>query len=261
MSSTRVRVIDLSAVRTAAATEKTVSQLGDYPYFVHKWTKQKRRYTPADLSLPSSLFVHGKLPGWGFPVIGVGGTRSPMVETFCLVSNVVRALAKSGATIISGGVPGVDLAAHLAASDQENGVTIAVLANPVDIGMRGLEWYSSTVTAQIVKRGAFLSEYSRACEVGGDEFCERLLARDRIISGLSDVFLAFECNDDSATIDTARRALAQGKQIRCVSAVRKSVRQGIDQLASEFGAPVFDERTNTPQEIAEAILDSLTSEA
>ncbi len=261
MSSTRVRVIDLSTVRTAAATEKTVSQLGDYPYFVHKWTKQKRRYTPADLSLPSSLFVRGKLPGWEFPVIGVGGTRSPMVETFCLVSNVVRALAKSGATIISGGVPGVDLAAHLAASDQENGVTIAVLANPVDIGMRGLEWYSSTVTAQIVKRGAFLSEYSRACEVGGDEFCERLLARDRIISGLSDVFLAFECNDDSATIDTARRALAQGKQIRCVSAVRKSVRQGIDRLASEFGAPVFDERTNTPQEIAEAILDSLTSEA
>jgi predicted Rossmann fold nucleotide-binding protein DprA/Smf involved in DNA uptake len=261
MSSTRVRVIDLSAVRTAAATDKAVSQLSDYPYFVHKWTKQKRRYTPADLSLPTSLFVRGRVPRWGFPVVGVGGTRSPMVETFCLVSNVARALAKAGATIISGGVPGVDLAAHLAASDQESGVTIAVLANPVDMGMRGLEWHSSTVATQIVKRGAFLSEYSRACEVGGDEFCERLLARDRIISGLSDVFLAFECNDDSATIDTARRALAQGKQVRCVSAVRRSIRQGIDQLVSEFGVPVFDERANTPQEIAVAILESLAPEA
>jgi predicted Rossmann fold nucleotide-binding protein DprA/Smf involved in DNA uptake len=251
------RVLNLDDLRTANATAKALAGLADYPYYVHKWTKQKRHYTLADLRLPQSMFAYGRRLKWRFPVIGVGGTRSPTVETFCLVSNIVRELARSGATIISGGVPGVDLAAHISASDEERGTTVAVLANPVELNLRGQEWHSTTVAAQIVKRGAFLSEYADPCEVGGPEYCERLLARDRIISGLSDLFLVFECNEDSATIDTARRAVAQGKKIQCVNSVRKSPRQGIEQLSAEFGLPVLDERTNTPAEMAKAILSGL----
>jgi predicted Rossmann fold nucleotide-binding protein DprA/Smf involved in DNA uptake len=257
MSPRRTRTLDLAAVRTAASTVETIAQLSEYPYFVHKWTRQKRRYAHADVCLPDRLYISGAAPRWDFPVIGVGGTRSPTVETFCLVSHVVRDLARSGATIVSGGVPGVDLAAHLAAADEDGGITVAVLPNPVELGLRGLEWRSAAVATQIVRRGAFVSEYSRACDVGGDEFCERLLARDRIISGLCDLFLVFECSEDSGTVDTARRALVQGKMVRCVNSVRRSPRQGVDQLVEEFGLPVFDERTYSPREIAAATLASL----
>lgn len=258
MTQPLVRTLELGRVRTAVAASAAVAQLKDYPYFVHKWTRQKRRYALADVSLPDTLCTTGRSPRWDFPVIGVGGTRSPTVETFCLVSNLVRELAQTGSTIISGGVPGVDLAAHLAAADQEGGATVAVLANPVEFELRGHEWHSATVAAQIGRNGAFVSEYSTACDVGSDEFCERLLARDRIISGLCDVFLAFECNEDSGTVDTARRAVAQGKQVRCISSVRRSSRQGIKQLAAEFGFPVFNERSFTPKEMAKAVLSSLT---
>jgi predicted Rossmann fold nucleotide-binding protein DprA/Smf involved in DNA uptake len=251
------QVLNLDTVRPAVATADTVTHLSEYPYFVHKWTRQKRRYAPADVSLPEQLFILGRTPRWSFPVIGVGGTRSPTVETFCLVSAVVRELVRSGATIVSGGVPGVDLAAHLAAADEDDGVTVAVLPNPVNLGMRGLEWRSSAVATQIVRRGAFVSEYARACDVGSDEFCERLLARDRIISGLCDLFLAFECNEDSGTVDTARRAVVQGKAVRCVNSVRRSPRQGVEQLVAEFGFPVFDERNFSPREIAEAAMESI----
>jgi DNA processing protein len=253
------RILDLLNVRTAASTEAAVSRITSYPYFVHKWTKQKRHYTRSDLSLPSSLYISGKAPSWRYPVVGIGGTRSPTVETFCLVSNVARELSRAGATIISGGVPGVDLAAHIAAADLESGATVAVLPNPVEMQLHGLEWHSTTIADRIVKRGAFISEYASACAVGGDEYCERLLARDRIISGLSDIFLVFECNEDSATIDTARRAAAQGKTLWCINSVRRSTRQGIEQLTAEFRLPLLDERSYTPAEMSRAILNGLES--
>jgi predicted Rossmann fold nucleotide-binding protein DprA/Smf involved in DNA uptake len=257
MSARRTRTLDLAGVRTAVSTAETIAPISEYPYFVHKWTRQKRRYASTDVSLPDTLYISGATPRWDFPVIGVGGTRSPTVETFCLVSHIVRDLARAGATIVSGGVPGVDLAAHLAAADEQGGITVAVLPNPVQLGLRGLEWHSNTVSSQIVKNGAFVSEYARPCDVGGDEYCERLLARDRIISGLCDLFLAFECNEDSGTVDTARRALVQGKRVYCVNSVRRSPRQGIDQLVEEFALPVFDERSCSPREIAAATLASL----
>lgn len=243
MTGALVQTQSLNGVRPALETRRALAKLdGEYPYFVHKWTKQKRHYTRDDLALPDAIFLRGNWPDWGRLIIGVGGTRSPLVETFCLVAEVIRELAKRNVVVISGGVPGVDLAAHLAAADSRVAATVAVLANPVDLGLRGHEWSISFAEAQMLRRGAFLSEYSEVCGVGSDVFCERLLARDRIISGLCDVFLVFECNEDSATIDTAHRALLQGKCVICIESVRKSIRRGIEQLAGQFSVPVLEER-------------------
>lgn len=233
----------LASARTATETASRIGSLTHpYPYYIHKWTRQRRAYTQSDLSLPERLFVRGNWPRWNRPVIAIGGTRSPTVDTFCLVSDVVAELARQGALIVSGGVPGVDIAGHIAAADQPGGATVAVLANPVDLGLRGHEWSSAFVEAQILKRGAFVSEYNERCEVGGELYCERLLARDRIISGLCDVFLAFECREDSATVDTAHRAMVQGKQVICIASMSKSSRRGLNQLASDFGLPILEER-------------------
>jgi DNA processing protein len=186
-------------------------------------------------------------------VIAVGGTRSPAVETFCLVSNVVDQLARKETIIISGGVPGVDLAAHMSAIGEPWGSTFAVLANPVELGLKGHEWHNAELDMQILKRGGFISEYSSSCKVFGDEFRERLLARDRIISGLSDLMLVFECNIDSATVDTARRAIVQGKKVVCIDTERKTYRRGIQQLTDEFQLPTFREERMNVVEMASEI--------
>jgi predicted Rossmann fold nucleotide-binding protein DprA/Smf involved in DNA uptake len=124
MNAGKAMLRSLSGVRTAAATSASLrAHPNKYPSFVHKWTKEHRHYTPDDLRLPTEVFVSGIWPDWDRPFVGVGGSRTPTVETFCLVANVVRALSSDGATIISGGVPGVDLAAHLAALDGPYGRT------------------------------------------------------------------------------------------------------------------------------------------
>lgn len=252
------RRVALHSVRTARATEAALGSLnGAYPRFVHKWSRQRRHYQRTDLHLPAFVNVCGHWPNWTLPVIGVGGTRSPTVETFCLVSEVVRQIAQTGVLIISGGVPGVDLSAHLAALDSRKGVTLAVLANPAGLGLDGHEWHSATVSDRIMKSGGFISEYTRGCQVGTNEFRERLLARDRIISGLCDVFVAFECSQDSGTVDTARRALVQGKDVIGIHSLRHSPRRGIEQLAEELSVPMLDERKLMSGQIVSKIVECL----
>lgn len=156
---------------------------------------------------------------------------------------------------MSGGVPGVDLAAHLAAVEVPGGATFAVLANPVDMGFGGHEWHNNLIERQILKRGGFISEYSTHCAFGMEEFQERLLARDRLISGLSDLFIAFECNVDSATTDTARRALVQGKKVVCIDTAKRTPRRGIAKMENDFNLLVLRENEMSDVQIVAKILE------
>jgi predicted Rossmann fold nucleotide-binding protein DprA/Smf involved in DNA uptake len=251
------RTLSLLRVRPAVATQAQLEILqGDFPKFVHKWTQVKRCYKRADLALPDKVYFRGKATKWD-AVAGIGGTRSPAVETFCLVAHVVSLIAEQGVTIISGGVPGVDLAAHMAAIDVAAGSTLAVLANPVSEGLQGHEWSNRIVERSILRKGAFISEYGGHADIDGDVYHERLLDRDRIISGLSDVFVAFECNRDSATVDTARRAIAQGKIVVCVKSRKDTNRRGLDQLIDEDGLPFLDEKEGGAEKIASELLARL----
>lgn len=239
------------AIRTAVATAQTLARLdGVYPTYTHKWTGMSRCYSAADLRLPAGLHLKGKSLCGDRPIVAIGGTRSPIVETFCLVSSVIRELASCGWQVMSGGVPGVDLAAHLAAVEAPAGSTYAVLANPVEHGLAGHEWSNPLLEERMMRTGGFLSEYDQAVELDSDEFRERLLMRDRIISGLCDIFLAFECSDTSATVDTAKRALLQGKKVFCVSAAKASNRRGLDRLRAELALPMLSEATMSSREIA-----------
>lgn len=253
-----VRVLSTNNIRTANETTRELNKLnGHFPNFVHKWTKQKRSYSSEDLYLPDYLHFKGQPPNFLNPVAAVGGTRSPTVDTFCLVSRIVHRLCNNEIAVVSGGVPGVDLAAHLAAIDVVGGSTFAVLANPVESGLRGHEWSNSLVEHQFLERGGFISEYSTHCLFASEDFRERLLARDRIISGLSDLFIVFECNVDSATIDTARRAIVQGKKVICIDTANQTPRRGIAQMESDLGVEVLREAEASDEHIVEIIMSYL----
>jgi predicted Rossmann fold nucleotide-binding protein DprA/Smf involved in DNA uptake len=247
------------SARTARATHVRLTSIAaPFPSFVHKWTKLARPYAASDLLLPRNLYLCGREPDWQRRVIAIGGTRSPTAGTFCLTANVVRHLASAGnIMILSGGVPGVDAAAHLASLDVKGASTYAVMANPARMGLSGHEWHSEFVSRAIRERGGFLSEYTAECELWTEEHRERLLARDRIISGLCDLMVVFECNSDSATVDTARRALLQGKKVVCVEAMQASGRRGTEQLRVEFGLEVLREAKTPPAHMAARILEVL----
>lgn len=223
---------------------------------MHKWSRELRPYIKTELLLPSLLYAVGIETALSRQVVGMGGTRSPGVETFELVAAIAHALSEGGICTISGGVPGVDLACHLASASSPGG-TVAVLANPVLEGLAANGWGSTTLDDEITKNGLFVSEYAERVEVGGDEFRERLLQRDRIISGLSNVFLAFECNVDSATVDTARRALAQGAIVMAVHPPVVRARRGTFELSGDPRVISIDARTSPVTEITAAILSKL----
>lgn len=229
-------VVPISLFPNAVLTRKRVSSLeGKLPKFQHKWSRQIREYRYDEIDLPDEIFLNGQIFPLNRKIIGIGGTRSPTARSFLLVSELCHSLANEDIAIMSGGVPGVDLAAHMAALDSSNGVTFAVLANPASEGLSGHEWRSSHLEELIFEKGCFISEYETWEPLESVAFRERLLQRDRIISGLSDAFIAFECSVGSATVDTAMRAVLQGKKVFCIESDPNSSRKGVAELSEIVG--------------------------
>jgi hypothetical protein len=183
--------------------------------------------------------------------IGFGGTVSPISEAFLLTQFFASACIEfskfqfrgvpSTLAIVSGGAIGIDLAAHLTTTSLAS-KTIAVVATEPSIGLRGTLPVASVLTDAILRSGgAIVSEYKRERNVTP----MRVAERDRIISGLSDVFVAVESSKDSGTVDTAKRAWIQGKTVVVVDwgniegVVHKPQTDGLAQLVSEGVAISF----------------------
>jgi len=198
-------------------------KIASFPF--RGWDKFKKngfKYTLQHVKPPRNLFWTGA--DWQVlntqTTVSFGGTVSPTADGFQLSELLAqRAVDHHGAVVVSGGVIGIDMAAHLGALDQ-NGKTVAVLANPVVMGLHPYEPRRSFLENEILKHeGLLVSEHDTPSE----DREERLLQRDRIITALSDVFIAVECSKDSATVDTAKRAKIQGKKVFAIdwSRIRK----------------------------------------
>lgn len=182
---------------------------------IDKFEKTQLTYTLDHVAPPERLFAIGR--NWRIlncqVAVSFGGTVSPTADGFQLAELLAQdAVLNSNAVIVSGGVIGIDMAAHLGALDV-NGKTVAVLANPVTMGIHPYIPKRTFLEAGILREGGLLvSEY----DVSSDDRRERLLQRDRVITALSDIFVAVECSKKSATFDTAMRAKIQGKKVVAV---------------------------------------------
>lgn len=177
-----------------------------------KFTETNFKYVLYHVEPPEHLFLLGR--SWQIlnakMSISFGGTVSPTADGFQLSELLAQqAVLQHGAIVISGGVIGVDMAAHLGALDAK-GNTVAVLANPVTLGLHPYKPKRVFLEEGIIQQGGLLvSEYGSP----SDDLKERLLQRDRVITALSDFFVAVECSQDSATVDAAKRAKIQGKKV------------------------------------------------
>ena len=156
-------------------------------------------------SPPYALYYKGKLPSERQKTVAIIGARECSEYGRTMTREYANELAKQGIQVISGMARGIDGVAQKSALEA-GGESYAVLGCGVDI-CYPREHY--TLYQDIEANGGILSEFP----VGTEPLKQHFPARNRIISGLSDVILIMEAKEKSGSLITADMALEQGKDI------------------------------------------------
>lgn len=156
--------------------------------------------------VPKKLYYIGSLPSERMPTVAIVGTRKPTSYGKEVTERLSSELASRGVVIVSGLALGIDAIAHRAALDS-GGTTIAVQAN----GLAKIRPFTNRQLGEdiINQGGAIMSEY----EPNEPPYIPRFLERNRIVSGLSDAVLITEASARSGSLNTARHALEQGREV------------------------------------------------
>ena len=180
---------------------------------------------------PFALFYKGDIYLTRGNNIAVVGTRRASQYGKYATEKIVRDLASSGFTIVSGLATGIDGFAHSAALDV-GGKTIAVLGS----GIFNVTPVSNiALFDKICKDGLVLSEYPP--DVHGSVYT--FPQRNRIISGLSKGVLVVEAAEKSGALITADCALEQGKDVFAVPGdIDKPRSIGTNKLIKQGGIAV-----------------------
>ena len=182
--------------------------------------------------MPRKLYYIGKLPAERTPTVAIVGTRKPTKYGHEVTHRLTYELASRGIVIVSGMALGVDAIAHRAAIEAHS-TTIAVQANGLD---RLYPAANRQLGEDIIKQGgAIISEYEP--DVAARDF--QFLARNRIVSGLSDAVIITEASARSGTLNTARHALEQGKEVFVVPGnITSPLSAGCNALLRQGATPV-----------------------
>ena len=176
---------------------------------------------------PFILFMRGNLVDDDDCSVAIVGTRQPTEKSVYIAERMANSFAENEMMVVSGLAEGVDTAAHKGVLSFESGRTIAVLGS----GIRVIHPRSNSELAErIITSGALLSEFHPNTPPRRPQ----LMARDRVISGLSKAVIVVEAGKNSGSLDTAAKAQKQG---RLLYAIPGSL--GTDELI-ENGARVID---------------------
>jgi DNA processing protein len=200
----RLRTISLEAL------ESELASLSEEGLAVLTWDDNAYPQALAELSdAPPILFVRGEILPEDERAIAIIGTRQPSESAVEIAISLARELASRGFTIVSGLALGIDTAAHRGALKADGGRTLAVPGS----GLRVIHPRENIPLAEkIVRRGALLSELHPNTPPRGPQ----LMARDRIVSGLSRAVIVVEAGEKSGTLDTAEKAVRQKRPLYAI---------------------------------------------
>ena len=186
---------------------------------------------------PRQLFYLGDLAGcMDAPRLAVVGSRKVTNYGRAVTQKLAGQATQQGITIVSGLALGVDGLAHQATLDA-GGKTIAVMAG----GLNSISPATHRQLAEDILRsgGALVSEYASDMQ----PFKTNFVARDRIISGLSDAVLITEAAAKSGSLHTANFALEQGRTVMAVPGnITSEFSAGTNNLIKTGATPVTDIR-------------------
>ena len=173
---------------------------------------------------PPLLYFQGEFPITAQNFVAVVGTHrgytTPGIE---LAVQIGKDLAQRNAVVVSGLAEGIDAAAHLGVLSG-GGKTYAVLGTGLD---KVYPAENATLADRISGNGALISEYDLGVPVKAGQ----LLARNRIVVGLSQAVVVVEMDEESpGTMDAANLAIKQGKPL---FVLRKQGSRKVDELVAE----------------------------
>jgi DNA processing protein len=165
-----------------------------------------------DIPAPPKVLYHQGAPLSELlqrPRVAIIGTRDVSTYGRQVTVRLARELAEQGIVIISGLALGVDGLAHRAALGV-GGLCIAVLPGPLESIVPST---NRALARQILDQGgALVSEYA----AGEKPYKQNFIARNRLVSGLSQAVLITEAIEKSGSLYTARFALEQGREVLAV---------------------------------------------
>jgi len=156
---------------------------------------------------PPLLFCRGALLPADDLAVSIVGTRQPSPPARAYAAALAGGLAARGWTIVSGLAWGIDLAAHSGAL-QGGGRTVAILGS----GLEQIPPRKRALAARIAANGALLSEI----QPDAPPSPPALVARNRLISGMSRAVIVVEAGTESGSLYTARFAYKQERPILAV---------------------------------------------
>jgi DNA processing protein len=143
------------------------------------------------------------------PRVAIVGSRKVTPYGKNVTQQLAGDLAARGVVVVSGLAFGVDAVAHQAALDA-GGITMAILPSGVN---RVYPSAHQQLADRIVKQGGvLLSEYPD----GSIGYKTKFVARNRLVSGISDALLVTEAMSKSGTMHTAAFAHKQGRPVFAV---------------------------------------------
>ncbi len=155
---------------------------------------------------PLGIYFKGELPKNEEIKIAIVGTRKATSIGREIAESFSQKLAENNIVVVSGLAMGIDSASHAGAL-KVKGKTIAVLGNEIgSVYPRR----NQKLAQQILKNnGCLISEYP----LGFPTYRDNFLARNRIISGISKAVVIIEAPISSGSLNTARYALEQNREI------------------------------------------------
>jgi len=154
---------------------------------------------------PPVVFVRGGVESGDSNAVALVGTRHPSQRGRQRATAIAAAFASLGWTITSGLAAGIDTAAHQGAL-AAGGRTLAVLGCGVRVVYPP---ENGELAGQIAAQGALLSEV----EPDAPPNSAALVARNRLITGLSSAVIVVESSPTSGTRHAARFAAQQGRPL------------------------------------------------
>ena len=164
--------------------------------------------------------------------VALVGMRSCSEEGIKATVHIARGLSQAGVTVVSGMARGIDRAAHLAGLEGPGG-SIGVLGAGIDVAYPRA---NEDLYGQMRAKGLLVSEYPPAHGVNAKNFP----VRNRIISGLSRAVVVVEAALRSGSLNTAKHALEQNRELMAVPGpTSASSTKGCQELVRRGAIPVF----------------------
>jgi DNA processing protein len=156
---------------------------------------------------PPLLWCRGTAALLGLPTVAIVGSRAASPYGLEVAHQLAAELAATGVIVVSGLARGVDSAAHRGALTR--GSTAAFLGSGADVIYPAEH---ATLAEEIGRRGALLTELPPGTPPRQYHFPRR----NRLISGCSLAVVVVEASIRSGSLQTARLALEQGREVMAV---------------------------------------------